>query len=129
MRIDLVGKIDVAATVRAIGYGRIALGMSYLAAPGIALRMWPGPSRTVSTQADEAVLAMMARSIGGRDIGLGLGAVLAQKHGGPVRGWLEAAMLADLADAIAIGIAFRHLPRTKAVLMLGAALGLSLIHI
>ena len=123
MRLDLAGKINVDATVRAIGYGRVALGVSYLAAPGIALRMWPGPSRSVTTQANEAVLAMMARSIGGRDVGLGLGAVLAQKHGGPVRGWLEAAMLADVADAIAIGIAFRHLPRTKAVLMLGAALG------
>jgi len=123
VRLDLAGKIDVDATVRAIGYGRVALGVSYLAAPGIALRMWPGPSRSVTTQANEAVLAMMARSIGGRDVGLGLGAVLAQKHGGPVRGWLEAAMLADVADAVAIGIAFRHLPRTKAVLMLGAALG------
>ena len=66
---------------------------------------------------------MMARSTGGRDIGLGLGVLFAQKHDSPVRGWLEAAMLADVADAVAIVLAFRHLPRTKAVLMLGAALG------
>ncbi len=42
MRLDLAGKIDVDATVRAVGYGRIALGVSYLATPGLALRMWPG---------------------------------------------------------------------------------------
>ena len=114
-------KIDVPATVRAVGYGRIALGVSYMLTPGLALRLWPG--RPTTTERDGALLRMMARSTGGRDIGLGLGAVLAQKHGTPVRGWLEAAMLADTADAVAIAIAFRHLPRTKALLMLGAALG------
>ena len=120
---QLTEKIDVDATVRAVGYGRIALGVSYLAAPGVALRLWPGPSRGVTTHANEAILAMMARSIGGRDVGLGMGALLAQKHGSPVRGWLEAALLADVADAVAILLAFRHLPRAKAVLMLGAAVG------
>ncbi len=114
-------KIDVPATVRAIGLGRIALGVGYVATPGLALRMWPG--RPTTSDADGALLRMMARSTGGRDIGLGLGALLAQKHDTPVRGWLEAAMLADVADAIAIAIAFRHLPRTKAILMMGAALG------
>ena len=104
-----------------MAFGRIALGVSYLATPGLALRLWPG--RPTTTEADGVLLRMMARHTGGRDIGLGLGALLAQKHDGPVRGWLEAAMLADVTDAVAIAIAFRHLPRTKAVLMLGAALG------
>ncbi len=121
MRIADRGGIDVAATVRAIGYGRVALGASYLLTPGLALRMWPGGAPAAG--ADGALLRMMARSTGGRDIGLGLGALLALKHGSPVRGWLEAAMLADVADAAAIAVAFRHLPRAKAVLMLGAALG------
>ncbi len=114
-------KIDVPATVRAIGLGRIALGVGYTLTPGLALRLWPG--QPPAGDADAAVLRMMARSTGGRDIGLGLGVLFAQKHDSPVRGWLEAAMLADVADAVAILIAFRHLPRTKAALMLGAALG------
>ena len=114
-------KIDVDATVKAVAFGRIGLGLGYTFTPALALRMWPG--RTAATEADGAMLRMMARSTGGRDIGLGLGALFALKHGSPVRGWLEAAMLADLADAVAIAIAFRHLHRTKAVLMLGAALG------
>jgi len=121
VRLGGVDRIDVDATVRAVGYGRIALGVSYLATPGFALRLWPG--RPPTTDTDSALLRMMARSTGARDIGLGLGALLAQKHDTPVRGWLEAAMLADAADAAAIAIAIRHLPRTKAVLMLGAALG------
>ena len=117
----VVQKVDLDATVKAVAYGRIALGMSYLVTPAVALRLWPG--RTTTTEADGAMLRMMARHTGGRDVGLGLGALLAQKHGSPVRGWLEAAMFADLTDAVAIVIAFRHLPRAKAVLMLGAALG------
>lgn len=66
---------------------------------------------------------MMARSTGGRDLSVAVGTLLALKHGAPVRGWLEAGMLADMADAAAIALAFRHLPRTKAVFMLSTALG------
>ena len=114
-------EIDVDATVKAVALGRIGLGIGYTLTPALALRAWPG--RTATTVADGALLRMMARSTGGRDIGLGVGALFAMKHNSPVRGWLEAAMLADVADAVAILIAFKHLPRTKAVLMLGAALG------
>ena len=113
--------IDVDATVKAVAFGRIGLGVSYLFAPGLALRVWPG--RPATTDTDRALVHLMARSTGARDIGLGLGVLLAQKHDAPVRGWLEAAMLADVVDAAAIAVAFRHLPRTKAVLMMGAALG------
>ncbi|HVL05382.1 MAG TPA: hypothetical protein VM388_05310 [Acidimicrobiales bacterium] len=114
-------EIDVDATVKAVAFGRIGLGLSYLVTPGLATKVWPG--RAGSTDHDEALLRMMARHTGGRDIGLGVGALLAQRHGAPVRGWLEAAMLADVLDAVSIVFAFRHLPRTRAILMLGAALG------
>jgi hypothetical protein len=117
----LTEKVDVDATVRAVAIGRIVLGAAYLGTPGPALKLWPG--RAGTSERDEALLRMMARHTGGRDLALGVGALLAQKHDGPVRGWLEAAMLADLMDAVSIVLAFRHLPRTKAVLMLGAALG------
>jgi hypothetical protein len=114
-------KIDPNDVVKAVGLGRIGLGVGYGLLPGLALKAWPG--RPSSTPADAALLEMMARSTGGRDISLGLGLLFAQKHNGPVRGWLEAAMLADVADAVAILLAFKDLPRTRAVLMLGAALG------
>ncbi len=114
------GGIDVKATVRAVAVGRIVLGGAYLAAAGPVLKLWPG--WPASTERDEAMLQMMSRHTGGRDIALGVGALLAQRHDAPVRGWLEAAMLADVLDAVAILLAFRHLPRTKAVVMLVTAL-------
>ena len=113
--------LDLPSTVKAVAIGRMALGAAYMALPGASLKLWPG--RAGTTERDEALLRMMARHTGGRDLALGVGALLAQKHDAPVRGWLEAAMLADLMDAVSIVFAFRHLPRTKAVLMLGAALG------
>jgi hypothetical protein len=121
VRLTLPEGLDVAATVRAVAVGRIVLGAAYLATPGPALKLWPG--RAGTTGRDEALLRMMARHTGGRDMALGVGALLAQRHDAPVRGWLEAAMLADLMDAVSIVFAFRHLPRAKAILMLGAALG------
>ena len=113
--------VDMEASVKAVAFGRIGLGVGYALTPGLALRAWPG--RPASTDVDGALLRMMARHTGGRDIGLGLGALFALKRGSPVRGWLEAAMLADVADAVAILLAFKHLPRARAVLMVGAALG------
>ncbi len=114
-------KMDEQDVVKAVGLGRIGLGVGYSLFPGLALRAWPG--RPADTAGDAALLKMLARSTGGRDISLGLGVLFAQKHGTPVRGWLEAAMLADVADAVAILLTFKHLPRARAVLMLGAALG------
>ncbi len=48
-----------------------------------------------------------------------LGAVFALRHRASVRGWLEALVLADAADALALLAACRHLPRRRVV---GAAL-------
>lgn len=113
--------VDARATTRAVAAGRIALGASFLVAPGAALRLWPGTAG--STGDDRAVARLLARSVGGRDVALGIGALLALSHDAPVRGWIEAGMLADTVDAVAIALAFRRLPRARAALMLAAAVG------
>ena len=113
--------IDVRATTRAVAAGRVALGASFLVAPGLAMRCWP--ARPGSTVGDRAVAKFLARSVGGRDVALGIGALLALSHDTPVRGWVEAGMLADTVDAVAIVLAFRHLPRTRALMMLATAVG------
>jgi len=118
-----VSGIDMRATAKAVALGRIALGMSYLAAPGMALRAWPGRPRSSTTHDDGALLKLLARSTGGRDMALGVGVLLALSHDAPVRGWLEAGMLADAADALAILLALPHLPKAKAAMMLAAAVG------
>lgn len=117
----MTGPVDARAVVKAIGVTRIVLGTTFLLAPGPALRLWPG--RGGSTDVDQALAHLLARSTGGRDVALGLGALLAAKHDGPLRGWVEAGALADAADAVAIVAGFRHLPRGRAVAMLFAAVG------
>ncbi len=53
----------------------------------------------------------LSRAMGGRDLALGLGAVLAMMHDAPARGWIEAGALADAADVLATVLAWRELPR------------------
>lgn len=109
---------DVQGRIRAVAIGRIALGASFVLVPGLALRAWPGHG-----EAGGPVSRLLARSVGVRDIALGMGTLMAVQHDTPARGWLEAAMLADAGDAVAIVLGFRHLPRVRAVAMLGASVG------
>jgi hypothetical protein len=125
LNLTMPGSLDVKATTKAIAFARLALGASYLLAPGPAMKLWPG--RSGSTDEDQAMARLLARSVGGRDVALAVGALLALSHDTPVRGWVEAACLADGVDALAIGIAFRHLPRNRAVLMFAASLGTAMI--
>jgi hypothetical protein len=47
--------------------------------------------------------------VGARDIGLGLGVLIALDRGAPVRGWLEASALVDGLDAAACLLARDHI--------------------
>jgi hypothetical protein len=109
---------DIQERTRAMAIGRIALGASFVFAPGMALRAWPGHD-----EGRGPVDRLLARSVGVRDIALGVGTLLAVQHDAPVRGWLEASMLADAGDAAAIVLGFRHLPTMRAVAMLAASVG------
>ena len=96
--------------VRALAAARVALGAAMALAPGPILRRWLGP------EAAQPMGRLLARSVAGRDIALGLGTLLALQHDAPVRGWLEATMLADAGDAVALLGGARHLswPRLAA---------------
>jgi hypothetical protein len=54
---------------------------------------------------------LLTRSLGIRDVALGMGAIMAMDRGAPSRGWLEAGGLADAGDLVATLLAFRSLPR------------------
>jgi hypothetical protein len=82
--------------------GRIAFGLLATAAPGVVVRMMTGTTRPTSA-------AVFTRMFGARDAALGLGAVIAIDHGTPVRGWLEAMALSDLADAASAVLERDHL--------------------
>ena len=118
--------LDVRATIKAIAAGRIALGSCYVLAAGPALKRWPG--RGSSTDEDRAMQRLLARSIGGRDLALAIGSLLALSHDKPVRGWVEAAMLADAVDAVAIGLALRRVPRVLGLLLFAGSVGTALVE-
>ena len=96
--------------VRVFAIGRIGVGASFLLAPGFSLRLSLG---TVETG---PVTRMLARSVGARDIALGLGALRALRHDASLRRWIDAGTLADAGDALTTVLAFPHLGKARAVL-------------
>jgi hypothetical protein len=86
---------------------RMAVGASLLLAPRLIGPMWIGE------EADRPVVKMMSRSLGARDLALGLGTAVALDRGKPVRGWLEGAALSDSADLVATVLARDAIPRGK----------------
>ena len=90
-----------------LGWARVGLGAVAFVAPTVPGRPWVG------ADADSAGARVLARALGGRDMALGIGAVLALRHDGPVRGWVEGGALADAGDAVATVLAWRSLPRVS----------------
>jgi hypothetical protein len=95
--------------------GRIAIGVVSLLAPGVVGRaMTDRDGATGGTR-------LFARMVGARDLGLGLGVLVALDRGAPVRGWLEVSAVVDGIDAGACLLARPHLRAS----VFPAALGLA----
>jgi hypothetical protein len=101
----------------ALGAGRMVLGVTALVAPGLPLRPWVG-----DTTGDRPA-RLLARALGARDLALGMGVILADRHQAPVRGWVEAGGMADAGDAVITAAYARGLPRLGRWLVLAAATG------
>jgi hypothetical protein len=93
------------------------LGLVALALPGIPLGPWVGEGRR------EPSARLLARALGARDFAIGLGTVLALRHGGPVRGWVEAGGMADAGDVLVTATSFPSLPPIGRFGVLAAASG------
>jgi hypothetical protein len=79
---------------RGIALGRVALGVVATLAPAAAARFQFGSARPA--------LTIAVRMLGARDLALGVGVLLAARHGSTqLRGWVEAGALADGVDAAA----------------------------
>jgi hypothetical protein len=100
-----------------LALGRVAIGVTALTLPRLPTRPWIG------ADADRPSARLLARARGGRDIAIGLGALMALNHDTPARGWLEAGGLADAGDVAATLIGWRATPRWGRWLVLGAATG------
>ena len=83
--------------------GRIAIGVVSLLAPGFVGRTMTGRGGS------EAGTGLFARMVGARDLGLGLGLLVALDRGAPLRGWLEVSAVVDGIDAVACLLARHHL--------------------
>lgn len=106
-----------------IARARIALGAAALLAPGLASRLMFG------REGSRPGTRLLARMVGGRDIALGLGVVIALDRGAPVRGWLEASALADSVDLTGCVIAGDEIPKGTAVGAAVSAAGAALAQI
>jgi hypothetical protein len=107
----------------ALARGRIAIGAAALAAPGLAGRVMFGEDGS------RPGTRLFARMLGGRDVALGLGVVIALDRGAPVRGWLEACSLADGVDLAGCLLARDEIPRATFVNTVALAGGAALLGI
>ncbi|HLI00293.1 MAG TPA: hypothetical protein VKV06_05870 [Acidimicrobiales bacterium] len=96
---------------------RSVLGAAALLAPGAVLKPWIG-----DRSGDKGAL-LLSRSLGGRDLAVGAGALVAAATGQPTKLWLRAGALSDATDSLGTLAAFRHLPRLWRWGVLAASLG------
>jgi hypothetical protein len=88
--------------VTAIAVGRVAFGVTMLVAPRMVGRRWIGEA------GDQPAVSAITRGLGARDAIIGAGTILAARDGAGLARWVQAAALADAADAIAIVAVRRH---------------------
>ena len=101
----------------ALGLATVAFGATPLAAPAVFARLFGFPKPDAST-------AAMMRSLGVRDIVMGMGLWSAAAHDGNYVPWLLARTLTDGGDVLAVGIGAGAGHRNARFLALGAlALG------
>ena len=98
--------MDHRSIARITASGRVAIGTALLLVPGAVARGWVGEA------AGQAGTKLLARGLGGRDLVLGLGVIGALDRGDPrAQDWVRASALADVVDAVATALAYRHLPK------------------
>ncbi len=108
--------------------GRVALGVAAVLRPQLPARPWVG-----ATAADGAAGRVLGRALGGRDISLGLGALLAlrdDRAAGPAASWVAGGALADGVDVLATVLSWRALPprgRVAVTALAGSATVLGIV--
>jgi hypothetical protein len=93
----------VRLAARGLAAGRITVGIALVASPDAATRRWLGTRSEGDPGREVAV-----RGLGARDVVLGIGTLVALRSGGEVRQaarWIEAGIVADLADAASTVVA------------------------
>lgn len=98
--------------------GRAAIGTAALVAPTTMARPWVGAAATTPAS------RLLARTMGGRDLALGLGCLRAlAADDAEARPWIVLGGMADAVDAAATVMAFATLPRRGRWAVLALTLG------
>ena len=116
--------LSPSGVARSIGYGRLAIGLGFLADPVSSVRVLGVDSATAKR------MTFLARMTAGRDIVLGVGTVAARTPSAQA-GWLAAGAVADGIDSVALGLGLksgqlRGAPATGIAVGAAAAAGLGL---
>ncbi len=102
---------------QALSLLRLCAGFALFVAPKRGVRLWLGEA-----QPTPGLLAA-ARSVGARDMAIAIGTLVALDKETEVRGWLEAGVMADAADAISVLATWRHLSPARRLLFFFSASG------
>ncbi len=125
MRPDRLLPMDRTAarnTAQLIAWGRVGIGITAIAAPAMMARPWIGGP------AGDPGARLLARTMGGRDLALGLGALRALAvSDDEARSWVALGGVADMVDALATVLAFSHLPRRRRWGILAVTVGAALV--
>jgi hypothetical protein len=111
----------VRLAARGLAVGRVAVGTAFVAAPDTATRAWLG-----TRSEDDPGREVAVRALGARDVVLGIGLLVSLRRGTEKRQaarWVEAAIVADLADAASTVVAedLDASPTVPLAVALGAA--------
>lgn len=114
-----------------VATGRVALGVIALLRPSVPARPWVGAELAAGPAGQ-----VFGRALGGRDLALGLGALLALRRpdssavaGRFAAGWVAGGALADGADVLATVAAWPALPRWGRLGILGLAGGATAVGV
>ncbi len=105
-----------------VAWGRVGIGVSAIAAPTLMARPWiGGDARTAGSR-------LLARTMGGRDLALGIGALRALRVSDDgARPWVALGGMADAVDALATVLAFGSLPRRSRWGILAVTVGAAVV--
>lgn len=105
-----------------VAWGRVGIGISAIVAPTLMARPWIGPA------AGQSGNRLLARTMGGRDLALGFGALRAMGVSDvEARPWVALGGMADAVDALATVLAFGTLPRRSRWGILAVTVGAAVV--
>ena len=120
-------RVQLRRGATAVAAARVAIGVLALARPGVPSRPWVGVGAEAEGAAGLAA-RVLGRALGGRDLGLGLGALaaLTQEDAASSSTWVAAGALCDALDVATTLASWRELPRVTRWFVLSSAAGASL---